>query len=229
MYLDFTCPGQCWESPKTCDEGFSYCFWIKLLSLGNTCILGNTKNGGSEGFMLRCSAGTMKNKVFTNDKQYKHQPAFSSTTWTHLCATWKPWTLKLYKDGMQWASSSSGVTDVRTPLGTNTLMLGTYLTDNPAVCSRDFVLDDFAFWDRDELTSQNVFDLYNSYPCVNDHFGDVWPGITSIPIPNIYLEFENTGYLNKSGTASVTGKVSSYVLHTESNLLGLASKSSTFR
>ncbi len=168
VYLDFSCPDQCWESPQTCNNGFSYCLWIKLNSLGNTCILGNTKDGGSEGFMLRYLSSTMKNKVFTNTKQYKHQPAFSSTAWTHMCTTWKPWTIKLYKDGSLWASSSSGSADQVRPLGDTTLMLGTYLTDKPDVCSRDFILDDFTFWDSDELTAQQILDLYNSYPQQHD-------------------------------------------------------------
>ncbi len=106
----------------------------------------------------------MKNKVFTNNIEYKHQPAFSSTTWTHLCTTWKPSTIKLYKDGSLWASSTSGPANIGPTLGDTTIMLGTYFTDHPDVCSRDFVLDDFAFWDRDELTAQNVLDFYNSYP-----------------------------------------------------------------
>ena len=39
-------------------------------------------------------------------------------------------------------------------------------------------------------------------------YGDAWAKNLSMPVPRIYLMFENTDYLNKYGTTSVVGWVS---------------------
>ncbi len=162
MYLDLG-PGQCWESPQTCTTGFSYCLWVKFNSLADSGVLGSIKDSTTEGFMLRFVNGNLKNRVTTNDERYQLIEPHNTTTWNHLCTTWIPTTLRFYKNGALWNSDSSPATDSGQPLGDSKILLGGWFTELPSSQTRNFVLDEFAFWHRDKLSATDVLNLYNSY------------------------------------------------------------------
>ncbi len=159
VLLDIGGP-QCWEMPLNCTNGFSYCLWVQMNMECN--ILGSRRSSGTKGFRLAYDDGKMKSRVWENDRRYGSQPPFTSTAWEHICSTWNPTVVKVYRNGnLQVTSSDSS--DTTTGPGDSKIVLGAHYTDPPNTNSRDFVMDEFAFWHRDELSAVEIQDLYNSY------------------------------------------------------------------
>ncbi len=159
-YID-TGKNQCWESPKTCNAGFSYCLWMK--SDGNSHILGSRMNASTEGFHLWYQNKKMQSRVFTDNKKYECWPNFDSSDWNHVCSTWVPNTLKLYINGTEWCSTSAGKVGSFAILGESKMVLGETTIVSLGSHRRRLVLDEFIFWHKDVLSDQDIANLYNSY------------------------------------------------------------------
>ncbi len=167
VYLDLGA-GKCWQSPKTCINGISICFWAKINS--KAVIVTTRKNTNAEGFTIRRVNGQMFFQIFTIGKKYQASQFLGDSEWNHICMVWSTenslYKTSYYKYGILRDTSPAAGQNAAgvTVQGGHKIALGPEVTEPPIQTYQgNFVLDEFAFWNDHALTNQEIWTLYNSY------------------------------------------------------------------
>ena len=155
-------PNVCWKYPENCNNGLSFCFWVKII--GNPLVYQahvvasfQDEYAGFAGFIFKYLDGEMLVKVYTGLEEYRiytTPPVYN--TWTHYCSVFKKGAyLHLYENG-QYFLGNAVYGETRSS-GSPDIYFG-----GISGYKGHFVLDEFAVWEE-ELSSAEMNVIYNSY------------------------------------------------------------------